>query len=410
MKRISFLFLFLCALHAFSQTDSGDMEAYLNTIIANMPGDSGDDFKVPTSTELTSWENCINAILNGDITTARTHADAVNYRIVEYTNTGFGHNSGTYYIVEEKSSQTNYWGTYIFASGPTRELVIQAPHSDHDFNTGKQAVYSFVRLHNLALFLNGTHRCNHSQASSCSGTTSVCSGSSEPFKISDMAHTANAVWQKTTEVIYNTISESVFVQLHGFTKLSTDPYVILSNGTDQTPTTDYAVQFKDNLSGIDPSLTFKIAHIDNWTRLVGFTNTQGRFINQSSDPCSSAATSTTGRFLHVEQEKSKLRQDMNGWDKIYQALENTFIAAVSVEDHIKIHLKTENPFKNSIEFSADKVKKVLVYSILGERLYEKENTNKSTNFSIDTRMFTNGIYLLKVITENGVATLKLLHE
>ena len=285
----------------------------MNTILDNIPGDSGNDYKIPTNADLISWENCLDALngVNFDLALARSYADLLNYEIIYYTDTAFSPNNVTYYILKEKSPATNHWGTYVFTIGPSNEMVIQAPHSSFDFNTGKQAIYNFVRLNNFGLFLNGTHRCNHSQASSCSGTTSVCSGSSEPFKVSDLAHNENSIWQKTTEIIYDSYPESVFIQLHGFTKLATDPYVILSNGTDLTPTgEDYAVQLKDLLLIQDPSLTFKIAHIDNWTRLVGFTNTQGRYINQSSDPCSSSATSTTGRFLHVEQEKTKLRDKL----------------------------------------------------------------------------------------------------
>ncbi|MFY0631029.1 MAG: T9SS type A sorting domain-containing protein [Flavobacteriaceae bacterium] len=411
MKRFLLLLLFLSAFSSFSQTDTGDLEAYLGNMITNMPGDSGDDYKEPTASELTTWEDCITALFGGFLSTARTHADAVNYRIVEYINTGLGSNTGLYYVLEEKSPQTNYWGTYVFAQGTTRGLVLQAPHSRFDFNTGKEAIYSFVRMHNLALFLNGTHRCNHSTASTCSGTTSVCSGGgSEPFKISDLAHNASSIWQKTTELTLATFSNSVFVQLHGFTKLASDPYVILSNGTDQTPTTDYAVQIRDELLNQDPSLTFKIAHLDSWTRLVGFTNTQGRLINQSANPCNTSATSTTGRFIHIEQEKSKLREDATGWEKMYQALNIVFSATVGVEDYVKLQFKSENPFKNLLEFSAEQVKSIVIYSLLGEEMYSVDNKQNASDFAINTERFASGFYILKVTSEKGVLTKKLLRE
>lgn len=412
MRRISFLLMFLFSLTAFTQTDSGDLEVYLNNIISNMPGDSGDDYTIPSNAQLTSWENCITNLLSGNLTTARTHADAVNYEIVLYTDTAFSPSTNNYYVLKEKSSPTNYWGTYVFIQGGgSNEMVLQAPHSDHDFNTGKQAIYSFVRLQNFALFLNGTHRCNHSQASTCSGTTSVCSGSSEAFKVSDLAHNTNSVFQKTTEVIYNTYATSVFVQLHGFTKLASDPYVILSNGTDQMPSgTDYAVELKNALSNEDATLTFQIAHIDNWTRLVGFTNTQGRYINQSANVCNLSATSATGRFVHVEQEKTKLRDDATGWEKLHQALNSVFTGTVSVEDVVKIDFKSENPFQNSIEFSAEGVKRVALYSLIGKEVYSEINTTNITDFSIDTHSLTHGIYILKVTTDKGVASKKLIRE
>lgn len=415
MKRFLVVLLILSSFSLFSQTDAGDLETYLNTKISSMPGDSGNNYKEPTASELTSWENCINdlVMIGDNLASARANADAVNYRIVEYTNTGPGGVNGTtYYILEEKATQTNYWGTYVFSiSSSADKLILQAPHSDFDFNTGKQAIYSFVRLQPYALFLNGTHRCNHSQASSCSGTTTVCSGSSDPFKISDMAHNTNTVWQKTTEIIYNSVADSKFVQLHGFTKLASDPYVILSNGTDQTPSgLDYAELLQDALFSIDNSLTFKIAHIDNWTRLVGFTNTQGRYINQSTNPCNTAATSTSGRFIHVEQEKSKLRQDETGWSTMHQALSIIFTTPIGVEEYIKVQFKSENPFKNSLEFSAKNVKEINIYSLLGKELYSDNNESNSTDFNIDTHLFTSGVYILKLTSENGSITKKLIRE
>ncbi|MBL4604783.1 MAG: T9SS type A sorting domain-containing protein [Flavobacteriaceae bacterium] len=412
MKKF-FLLLFLSVtICTFSQTDTGDLEAYLGNIITNMPGDSGDNYKEPTAGELSTWEDCINALFGGFLATARTHADAVNYRIVEYINTGLGSNTGLYYVLEEKTPQSNYWGTYVFAQGTTRGLVLQAPHSRFDFNTGKEAIYSFVRLHPLGLFLNGTHRCNHNTASTCSGTTTVCGcGGSDPFKISDMAHNTNTVWQKTTELTLATFSNAVFVQLHGFTKLSTDPYVILSNGTDQTPTSiDYAVQIKDELFNQDATLTFKIAHLDSWTRLVGFTNTQGRFINQSANPCNTAATSTTGRFIHIEQEKSKLREDATGWEKMFQALNTVFTSTLSNNDVDKVTVLSEIPFKNSFSFSAESVKQITVFNLLGKTVYHQKNRRNQIAFTLDTSKYPSGVYILQLDTEQGVIRKKILRE
>ncbi len=406
MKISFFLFLFLYNLYAFSQTASGDLEAYLNLSISNIPENSGDDYRVPANTELTSWENCIQTLLNNDLTTARTHADMINYQIVAYTHTA---NNNMYYIVEEKVPQTNYWGTYVFAQNPaTNALIIQAPHSSFDFNTGKQAIYSFVRLNNAALFLNGAHRCNHSTASTCSGTTSVCSSTSEAYKISDMAHNSDTVWQKTTALMNN--AHSVFVQLHGFSKQPSDPYVILSNGTDQTPATDYAVMIKDALFNQDNSLTFKIAHIDNWTRLVGFTNTQGRLLNESTNPCTTSAASTTGKFIHIEQEKSKLRENASGWEKLFQALHSVFIASLSTDSINKVVMLSENPFKKTIRFSGNNIKNITLYNILGSNYYKANNDNNQSEFLIDTSNYPNGIYILKMLSESGIVYKKLVRN
>lgn len=412
MKKLTFILLLLLSFSVFSQTDSGNLEVYLNAILDNNPGDSGNDYKIPTASDMTNWENCINAILSDDLATARTNADLVNYEIIEYTDSGL--TGAEFLVLKEKSNRVNYWGTYVFGSDnvQTNRVVLQAPHAHFDFNTGKQAIYSFLRLYGYALFLNGTHRCNHDQASTCSGTTSVCSGSSEAFKISDLAHNVNSVFQKTTEIIHDSISDSVFIQLHGFTKLASDPYVILSNGTDESPSgVDYASLLKDELFNQDNSLTFKVAHLDNWTRLVGFTNTQGRYINQSANPCNTSATSSSGRFIHLEQEKSKLRQDDQGWDKLFLALDALFTATVSTKSYeISIDFKSKNPFQNTLEFHVKDAISIEIYSLLGNKVYSKKNTSNNVDFSIDTSNFSSGIYLLKVNTNRGFASKKLIRE
>ena len=406
--RLLFLFL-LSSIFSFSQTDSGNLEDYLVSKVNNAPGNSGNDFVNPNNSDLTDWGEIIENILNGNINTARGSADNFNYRIVEYTDTAFSSND-VYYILEEKNSQANYWGTFVFAKNPTRELILQAPHIKYDTNTGKQAIYSFVRLNNRALLLSGTHRCNHSSASSCSGTTSACSSSSQAFRISDMAHNGVTAFQKTTEIIHNTISSSFFIQLHGFSKSSSDPYVIISNGTTIAPSgRDYALDLKNGLASADGSLTFKIGHIDNWTRLIGTTNTQGRFINNSGNPCTTAANTSTGRFVHVEQEKSKLREDSSGWDKMFQALKNSFAATANIDDFSKqVYFKTENPFKNNISFTGNNISKFAIYNTLGKLILEQKIENNKV--SLDTKNFTSGIYFLKVQTDKGSVSKKLIRE
>ena len=312
MKNKLILLLVFISFTGFAQTATGNIEDYMEIIIDNAPGNSGDNYSAPNTSQLNTWNTIIDFIVAENISDARTQANTLNYQITEFTDTSLTPNQ-VFYVLEEKSSPSNYWGTYVFSKTPTRNnLIIQAPHSKYDTNTGEQAVYCFKNTLAKALFINGTHRCNSDDFSSCSGTTSVC-GSSDSYRKSDLAHNVQSVFQKTTENLFTTISDSVFIQLHGFGKKTTDPYVILSNGTRKTPTTDYATQIKNALLVEDSSLTFKLAHVDtDWTRLIGFTNTQGRLINNSGNFCSTSANTTSGRFIHIEQEKSKLRNDETG--------------------------------------------------------------------------------------------------
>jgi hypothetical protein len=99
----------------------------------------------------------------------------------------------------------------------------------------------------------------------------------------------------------------------------------MSNGTRETPAFDPLNELANYLKILDPVLTFKFGHLDlSWNRLLGFSNTNGRYINNSNNPCNQNATLSAGRFLHIEQEKLRLRQDASGWDKMARAIRATF--------------------------------------------------------------------------------------
>jgi len=404
------LFLICSSFYVFSQTANGNIETYVGTIIDNAPGSSGDNYDEPNSTQLNTWNGIITNILSEDIAAARINANDLNYQITEFTDTSISPNQ-VFYILEEKSSQLHYWGTYIFSKTPTRNnLIIQAPHSRFDTNTGKQAVYCFKNTVARAVFINGTHRCNSDSFSSCSGTTSVC-GSSDNYRISDQAHVVNSMFQKTTENLFTNISNSVFIQLHGFGKQSTDPYVIMSNGTRETPTTDYADMIKDALLTEDSTLTFELAHINtSWTRLIGFTNTQGRLINNSSNFCNTSATTTSGRFIHIEQEKSKLRDNEVGWEKMSNALENVFDTTLSndefgIKNNIRVY---PNPSLDKVFIQGENIRYVDVYNLLGQKIRTKYNSQNNNSVELYFNNNFSKTYFLRIVTPSKIILKKVI--
>jgi len=299
----------------------GDLLHYIESHIINIPDAGDNNFIEPNTQESLAWKEIISSALNENWTEARSIAFTLDYHIVSFIDTLLSRE----YLILEKAPSGPHWGTYVFNPNACREnLVLMGPHSRYDTNTGVEAAYCFLQTDSYALMLPGTHRCNSDTYSNCSGLTSVC-GSSESFRISDLAHTTTSVWQKTVEVLADSLPESYFIQLHGFAKQSTDPYIIMSNGTRDLPAFDPLSEMARYLKILDPVLTFKIGHIDlSWSRLLGFTNTNGRYINQSSNPCNQSATVSEGRFLHIEQERTRLRQDVFGWDKIARAIRATW--------------------------------------------------------------------------------------
>lgn len=409
-KTVLILFLLLNFLSLHAQTASGDIENYAESIMNTMPGSSVNNYIQPTTANLATWKSIINFILSDNLTDARAIASPINYQITEFTDTSLNPNK-IFYVLEEKAVQNRYWGTYIFSKNPARNnLIIAAPHSKFDTNTGNQAIYCFKNTLAKAVFINGTHRCNSFTSSNCSGTTSVC-GSTGNYKISDQAHNTTSMFQITTEVLYSSISNAVFVQLHGFAKQSNDPYVIMSNGTNKTPSVDYAVQIKNALLQEDPSLTFKLAHIDtDWTRLTAFTNTQGRLINNSSNACSTDATATSGRFIHIEQEKEKLRDSANDWRKMSNALKSVFTSTLGLDENI---LETSitiypNPVSTILKIKAAKIKSVELINILGKsmRIYTNKTLENAVQINIED--LAKSMYFLKINTGNSSVIKKII--
>ncbi|MCP3932051.1 MAG: T9SS type A sorting domain-containing protein [Bacteroidetes bacterium] len=300
----------------------GDIEAYFCTLIDYLPLEGLNDFVEPTAGNLTTWDAILDDLLADNTTDAETSAATIDYQVVLFTDNTLMPNK-LFYLLQKLSTGTNYWGTYVFNSSPCREIIIEAPHPIHDTNTGKQGIYCLKNTDSRALLLSGTHRCNNTTDSTCDGMTTACSVMDNPFKISDLAHNSNNCFQATSDKLHDEIATSVLIQLHGFTPEHSDPDVILSNGTTFSPSgTDYANDFKTHLAATDGTLTFKVAHKDTWTYLIGTTNTQGRYINGENAPCSNAATAATGRFIHFEQEKTKLRDNATGWAKVATALGN----------------------------------------------------------------------------------------
>ena len=411
MKSIKSLVLLIVLLNintsVFSQIiqQTGYIYSEIAARISNIPSANGNEYSEPNLSQLNTWESTLNNLLLGNYSEASDSANSIGYNLINFTDT-FDTLNITYYILQ--TADSNYWGTYVYNPNYCRALVIQAPHAKRDANTGHEGIHVFRETQAMLYQVNGTHRCNSSLYTNCTGSTTSCSGNStsEPYRISDMAHVTQSIFQKTTEVLLNSFNNTYFIQLHGFTKLSTDPYLVLSNGTKQTPAIDYMPDFKNNLYNEDSVLTFKIAHIDtNWTRLRGFWNTQGRLINGSSNHCSASAINTNGRFFHIEQEKTRLRDNVTGWNKVANALKTTFnctplsFKETIIEQDLKIY---PNPTRHSITIKMNKNtsfdKDNLIYTLQGQNISNQVSLlhNEYGNATVNLSKLPKGIYLVVI--------------
>lgn len=384
---------------------SGSLNGHVYSIIDNeIPGAGGNDYYPPSGSEYQEWKVLIHSLLNNDYVLANVLANSLNYDLIEFMDGG-----SEFYILQKKDSAPNYWGTYVFNPNACRNIVIQSPHAKKDFNTGKQGIYVFKHTNALFYCLTGTNRCNHDSLSGCSGSTTVCSGgASEPYPISDLAHNEGSAFQATTESLKELDSTSVFIQFHGFTKLATDPYVILSNGTRITPTPDYIDILANELNNVDDTLTFEIAHQNlSWNRLIGFTNTQGRYLNSSISPCNNNADTTMGTFIHVEQEKNRLRLDSTKWDVMVQAVTNSFACpTIGIpEAPSNIFLRSHpNPANEEITIEFDNPSheplSFYLYSVHGQHIKSFKNISSNT-ITINSVGFSPGLYIIILNSEAG---------
>ena len=327
LKFSTLLILLLAGTEASSQVFmSGDLTAHIDSLVDAMPGATPSGLYLqPNSSSRDLWRSIIRDIMAGDYETAHSNALTKAYRVVVFTDTG--DNPGRICILLERTPEatSRYWGTFVFDPSPVRgQLAIQCPHARYDSNTGKEGFRVFQVSRARAFLVNGVHRCNGETATPCDGTTTACTGVSAPYPYSDQAHVVLSTFQLTTEEMLAVYPELIVLQPHGFAKGEGDPDVIMSNGSTVTPPIDYLAMLRDNLLAEDATLTFKIAHLDDWTRLIARTNVQGRLINGSSDPCGTYATTNVGRFLHLEQARPKLRDTESDWYKLANAVAATF--------------------------------------------------------------------------------------
>lgn len=321
------LFVLLAGFSSAQTIRSGSLTDYIDSVLLTMPStEFSDEYVEPDVTQLSQWGSLVQNILNANYTSADSLANILSYALYAYTDTTDSQDK-LYYLLAKTPGGANYWGSFIFDQSPQRQkVVVQSPHPLFDTHTGKQGIVIFKTLGARAFCISGTHRCNSSDSTSCAGTTSVCTGlNNVKFRKSDQPHNVSATFQRTLEILNSSLSNLVIIQNHGFAKDNGDPDLIMSNGVAKSPTVDYLASVMDYLLQVDSSFTFKILHVDTtWNTLTGTTNVQGRLINGSTNPCTKSASANTGRFLHIEQAYTKLRDSQTNRARLADALAYAF--------------------------------------------------------------------------------------
>ncbi len=186
--------------------------------------------------------------------------------------------------------------------GVALELVVEIPHPWFEARVRDQGLDLFTGLSARALIVSGAHRCAARATSPCSGTTSVCDSSRAPFRVTDVAHHHETTFHDVHVELAGAHPTSVGISVHGMSASG----VSISDGTRGMAGESSLVarlfrELRRRMPDerITSCTSFVGAVVE--ARLCGTTNVQGRQLNGASPACTTAATTATGRFIHIEQ-------------------------------------------------------------------------------------------------------------
>jgi len=300
------------------ESQSGDLEAYLNGITFGVENDGV--FKIPTLGQQTAFGHVVLLVLQGNYDGANTGAQSLGYELVAYTDSVSGK---LFYLLREvnplPSPLANGGGIYVFHPSGRYNVVISAPHPRFDTNTNREAISTFLASDVRYFMMAGAHRRSHPDASSCQNFSD--------YRQSDAVHnTAHYFYlaHKAVEDFDDTIHT---IELHGFSSdsLATiagqcdtgdNPAVANLSDTMADDNADertlmHALESRleagGEISACIYSNTLDTGPDDRYTRVLGgTTNTPARYTNGSSSVCSQAplVENNSHRYVHVEQSRA----------------------------------------------------------------------------------------------------------
>lgn len=280
-----------------------------------MPRRADEGFEPPTAADLAHWRSIVEALLDADTARARTLVaeHAPSYRVFTLTDTTVDR---SYLLLQESPAVESGWGSVVVNPTPRRNLAVEVPHPVFDLDTHREGADLFRQTGARVLLLAGTHRCSNREPSPCDGRTDVCDDGR--YAISDMAHVATAPFQATHEVVTDRWPTLTALSLHGNGNDDCETVFLSSGVADDTPARldTLARSLRDR--GVEVGLPGSSS-----CPLVGSTNVQGRYSNGASSPCTEAASTAEGTFVHVEQRRS-FRGTPEAYGRLIEAVNATF--------------------------------------------------------------------------------------
>lgn len=307
---IFLLFFFLAPTMALSAKPvklpqlSGSLETFLKGIDYGVANEN--NWVEPDSWQLNEFSLVMDSFLANDFITAHQLALPLGYEVIQFEDTSSKPGT-TYYILWETNRlpEPGFTGGGTYVINPKgSSVVLQAPHPVYDRYTSDQAIETYLAVRPKLLALAGTHRNNSSAYSPCTNGG---------YKKSDSAHYDGQLYYIAHEQMSNYDQNTLFIQFHGFgssslSKLqqqcltSNDKLINLSEGVRYSSDPDSNTfmhilrQQVENDGIITPCV-----YGNDTTSLGGTWNTTGRLTNDSADACTTNASQSSTRFLHLEQ-------------------------------------------------------------------------------------------------------------
>ena len=303
----------------------GTLEEARDRILEDLfVGRDTDAFAVTDPADFTVFSEIAARLLAGDLDVQGLAAQ-VGYEAVLARDT---YNDRDVVIVWEPAPLQHSGALMVALDDQARPVVIESPHSLFDGMTGYEGFDFFVSLRAQAWMANTAHRCANAENSPCAGSSTVCGEGTEPYRVSDVAHATATAFQAWHEGLLDSDPALIAVQNHGFGHDDGEPESYVSNGSAQPAGPDeLSNRLAAELDAVLPVGAASCNRVEDEAiaRFCATTNTQGRHANGADDGCSDTPSSTTGRFLHVEQSW-ELRN--NGTGDVHRGLIRDALDAV----------------------------------------------------------------------------------
>ncbi|MCB1734516.1 MAG: hypothetical protein H6981_15370 [Gammaproteobacteria bacterium] len=183
--------------------------------LKNLSFVSGSNLYVaPDLAQRSAFRSLANSIASGDTVSADAQAAALDYEVVEFTDSNTGN---TYLGLREQlvnDQQTRGWGSYFFNTGADVQVLIEAPHPRFDTNSWEIAASIYRDVNAAGFLMAGAHR------------------NANGVGTADVAHLTESIFQEVHEA-WTGAGERDAWQIHGF---NLDNHPIMPADTDAVVT------------------------------------------------------------------------------------------------------------------------------------------------------------------------------